>query len=122
MATNKQDYHDIQGTYVFDGEHHRKGYALNMMCMSLNDPANRAEFGADEPAYLDKYDVTPAQRTAVLERDWLEMLRLGGNIYYTFKLAILDGRSMQYVGGKMSGVTEGDFRQMMIDGGRHEVG
>jgi len=122
MAPNKRPYDDIQGTYVFDGEQHRKGYALNMMCMSLNDPANRDEFGADEKAYLDKYDLTPEQRTAVLERKWLEMLQLGGNIYYTFKLAIFDGRSMQYVGGKMSGVTEGEFTQMMIDGGRNEGG
>ena len=31
-----RDYDDIPGTYVFDGEHSRKGYHLNMFCMSLN--------------------------------------------------------------------------------------
>lgn len=122
MASKRAPYEDIPGTYVFDGEHHRKGYALNMMCMSLNDPNNRDDFRADEEAYLDKHDLTPEQRKAVLERDWLEMLRLGGNIYYTFKIAIFDGLSMQYVGGKMSGVTEDEFTQMMLDGGRNESG
>lgn len=122
MESKKRPYHDIPGTYVFDGEHHRKGYALNMMCMSLNDPKNREAFAEDEEAYLDKYDLTPAQRKAVLERDWLEMLRLGGNIYYTFKIAIFDGLSMQYVGGKMSGVSEEEFKQMMLDGGRSSNG
>ena len=27
-----RDYRQIPGTYVFDGEHCRKGYALNMFC------------------------------------------------------------------------------------------
>lgn len=119
MATSKKSYDDIPGTYVFDGEQNRRGYALNMMCMSLNDPANREKFAEDEGAYLDGWDLTPEQRQAVLERDWLGMLRLGGNIYYTFKIAIFDGLSMQYVGGKMSGVTEEEFKKMMIDGGRN---
>ena len=54
----------------------------------------------------------------MLERDWVGMLRLGGNIYYTFKLAALDGLSMQQVGGMMSGVSAEEFARMMIAGGR----
>ena len=113
-----RDYDDIPGTYVFDGRQSQQGYHLNMFCMSLNDEANRERFRADEAAYLEGFDLTPQQRTAVLERDWLGLLQLGGNIYYTFKLAIFDGLSMQDVGGAMSGVTGGEFAQMMIDGGR----
>ncbi len=122
MAIKRHPYHDIPGTYVFDGVHHRKGYALNMMCMTLNEPENREQFGADEEAYLDKFELTPEQKRSVLERDWLEMLRLGGNIYYTFKIAAFDGVSMQHVGGQMSGITEEEFKQMMIDGGRTSIG
>lgn len=118
----KREYHDIPGTYVMDGEHCRKGYHLNMFCMSLNTAENRDEFRKDEAAYLDKFKLTQEQRQAVLDRDWLGMLRLGGNIYYTFKLAIFDGRSMQYVGGAMSHITEEEFRQMMINGGRSVEG
>ena len=113
-----RDYDDIPGTYVFDGRRSQQGYQLNMFCMSLNAEANRERFRADEEAYLDGFDLTPQQRRAVLERDWLGMLQLGGNIYYTFKLAALDGLSMQDVGGAMSGVSGGEFNQMMIDGGR----
>ena len=36
--------------------------------------------------YLDSFPMSPEQRKAILERDWNEMLRLGGNIYYTSKL------------------------------------
>lgn len=113
-----REYQDIPGTYVMDGQHCRKGYHLNMFCMSLNKAENRDEFRKDEAAYLEKFKLTDEQKKAVLERDWLGMLRLGGNIYYTFKLAIFDGRSMQFVGGAMSDVTEEEFRQMMVSGGR----
>ena len=117
-ANAARDYHDVPGTYVLDGEHCRKGYALNMFCMSLNEPASRDAFRADPEGYLDGYALTAEQRRAVLERDWVGMLRLGGNIYYTFKLAAFDGLSMQQVGGRMSGVSGEEFAQMMIDGGR----
>ena len=113
-----KDYDDIPGTYVFDGTHSRKGYRLNMFCMSLNEPANREVFAANEAAYIDRYSLTQEQKQAVLDRDYLKLLRLGGNIYYTFKLAIYDRKSMQYVGGAMSGMTEAEFKQMMLDGGR----
>lgn len=122
MSRTPRDYDDVPGTYVFDGEHSRKGYALNMFCMSLNEPENRETFQADPESYLDRHALSDEQRRAVLDRDWLGMLRLGGNIYYTFKLAIVDGLSMQDVGAKMSGVDTATFSQMMIDGGRPVTG
>lgn len=120
----ERDYDDIPGTYVFDGEHHRRGYHLNMFCMSLNQAANRDAFRADEAAYLGRFAMTEAQKKAVLERDWLAMLRLGGNIYYTFKIAAFDGISMQQIGARMSGngMSDEEFMQMMIDGGRRIEG
>lgn len=122
--SQRADYDDIPGTYVFDGERHRLGYALNMACKSLDSASNRRAFRSDPEAYLDRFALTVAQRDAVLERDWLGMLRLGGNIYYTFKLAIFDGLSMQHVGAAMSGtgMTVEEFRQMMLDGGRPITG
>jgi len=113
-----RSYDDIPGTYVFDGRRSRQGYALNMFCMSLNQPENRERFRADPEGYLDTFALTPEQRTAVLERDWLGLLQLGGNIYYTFKLAAFDGLNMQDIGAAMSGVTTEEFKQMMLAGGR----
>ena len=115
-----RDYDDIPGTYVQDAAHLRKGYHLNMFCMSLNDAGNRDAFRTDEAAYLERFPMTEAQSKAVLERDWLGLLRLGGNIYYTFKLAAFDGLTMQHVGAAMSGtgMTVEEFRQMMLAGGR----
>lgn len=86
--------------------------------MSLNKAENRDKFREDEASYLANFPMTDKQREAVLERRWLELLQLGGNIYYTFKLAIFDGFTMQQVGALMSGVSEDEFKAMMIAGGR----
>lgn len=120
MTEQEKDYHDIPGTYVFDGAQSRMGYHLNMFCMSLNKAENRDKFHEDEISYLDSFPMTTEQRITILERDWLGMLRLGGNIYYTFKLAIFDGLTMQQAGAAMSGtgMTEAEFVQMMLEGGR----
>lgn len=93
---------------------------MNMFCMSLNKQENRDEFEKDEQAYVNKYALTEEQKQAVLNREWLQMLKLGGNIYYTFKLTIFDGLTMQHAGAAMSGteMTVEEFRQMMLDGGR----
>jgi protocatechuate 4,5-dioxygenase alpha chain len=112
------EYDDIPGTFVFDGRHARIGYALNMFCMSLNVAANRDAFHADEEAYLDRFALPPEQRQAVRERQWLRMLELGGNIYYTYKLAACDGMSFQQLAAAQTGVSEQDYVAMMLAGGR----
>jgi len=113
-----REYDDIPGTFVFDGRRSRQGYALNKFCMSLNTPANRELLRADEAAYLDRFALTPEQREAVVKRDWLKMLELGGNIYYTYKLAAFDGMTFQQLASQQTGVTEEAYVQMMLGGGR----
>lgn len=118
MTERTRDYDDIPGTFVFDGKRSRAGYALNSMCMSLNQPENREALRADEEGYLDQYDLTSAQRDAVLQRDWIRMLELGGNIYYTFKLAACDGMTFQQLAAQQTGVSEQEYVDMMLAGGR----
>ena len=117
--TKSEDFDDIPGTYLFDRHRGRQGYFLNMFCMSLMKPENREAFRANEDAYLDRWKITPEQREAVRKRDWLGMIKLGGNIYYLSKLGATDGKSFQYMAGAMSGLTQEQYRQMMVDGGRH---
>jgi protocatechuate 4,5-dioxygenase, alpha chain len=112
------DYDDIPGTFVFDGARSRQGYALNMFCMSLNEASNRDAFRADEAGYLARFALTDQQRTAVLHREWLRLLELGGNIYYTFKLAACDGMTFQQLAAMQTGMTEADYVSMMVGGGR----
>lgn len=109
---------DIPGTYVFDGRAGRRGYRLNKMLMTFRDPAARQRFLADEAAYCTEFGLTDTQRTAVLERDWRALCDEGGSIFYVFKLAMVDGRSMQYLGGVFTGMTEDEFVAMMRAGGK----
>ncbi len=120
--TQTHDYDSIPGTYVYDAARGRIGYALNMFCMSLNKAENRARFKQDEAAYLDQYPLTAEQRRTVLQRDWLGMLKVGGNIYYTIKIAFCDGLTFQDVAGMMSGVSRETYAQMMLAGGRSPDG
>ena len=117
MATD-DPFDDIPGTTLFDARRSREGYHLNMFCMSLMDAAQRTAFKADERAYLARYPMTEAQRDAVLARDWNRMLELGGNIYYTAKLAATDGLSFQAIAAKMTGSTQEAYAKMMLAGGR----
>jgi len=117
MALPKE-YDDLPGTIVFDADRARQGYHLNMFCMSMMRPENRAAFKADERAYLDRWPMTEEQKQVILKRDWNGMLALGGNIYVTAKLAATDGLSFQQIAAKMSGSTQEEYAQMMIRGGR----
>ena len=117
-----REYDDIPGTFVFDGRRSRRGYGLNKFLMSLNDAANRDEFGADEAAYLDRFALDDEQRAAVLGRDWLRLLEVGGNVYYTYKLAACDGMTFQDLAGRQTGMTAEQFAEMMRAGGRPPEG
>jgi protocatechuate 4,5-dioxygenase, alpha chain len=111
-------FEDVPGTYFFNGRRSRKGYALNMFCMSLLKEENRTAFRANEDLYLDQFKVTAEQRQAIRNRQWITMLELGGNIYYTFKLAACDGMTFQQLAALQTGVAEQEYLDMMIAGGR----
>ena len=118
----RKAFEDIPGTRVFTPERSRMGYHLNIFCMTLNKEEGRQAFRENERAYLDRFPMTEDQKQAVLNREWLKLLDLGGNIYYVWKIAACDRKSMQYIGGKMSGITEEEFREMMLSGGRSIIG
>jgi protocatechuate 4,5-dioxygenase, alpha chain len=115
-------YADIPGTTIFDADQSRKGYWLNQFCMSLMKADNRTRFKADEKAYLDEWPMTEAQKLAVIARDLNECLRLGGNIYFLAKIGATDGKSFQQMAGSMTGLTEDQYRDMMVKGGRSPEG
>ena len=107
---------------MYDAERGRVGYHLIQFFMSLNEPANRTAFKADESAYLERFPLTPEQKQAVLKRDWLGMLKVGGNIYYTIKIAFCDGLTFQDVAGMMCSMPKEEYAKMMLAGGRTPEG
>lgn len=121
MALDKP-YKDVPGTTIFDAEQSRKGYWLNQFCVSLMRADNRARFKADERAYLDEWPMSEAQKEAVLARDLNRCIALGGNIYFLARIGATDGKSFQQMAGSMTGMTEDEYRAMMVAGGRSVEG
>ena len=73
---------------------------------------------ADPEDYMSRYAMTEAQKQAVRDRAWNRLLELGGNIYYTSKLAAFDGITFPDPAGRMTGMGRDDYRAMMVAGGR----
>ena len=116
------EFDDIPGTRVFTAQRARKGYWLNQFAMSLMKEENRKKFKEDNAAYLENWNLTEAQKKAVLARDYNAMIDEGGNVYFLSKLFSADGQSFQTAAGSMTGMTPEEYAQMMIAGGRSPEG
>ncbi|WPC67207.1 protocatechuate 4,5-dioxygenase subunit alpha [Rhodoferax ferrireducens] len=117
MALDKP-YKDIPGTIIFDADQSRKGYHLNQFCMSLMKAENRERFKRDQRAYLDEWPMSEEQKQAVLDMDLNRAMALGGNIYFLAKIGATHGKSFQQMAGSMTGMSEEEYRAMMLAGGR----
>ncbi len=114
----EKPYTQIPGTIIFDAEMARRGYHLNQFCVSLMKEQNRQRFKADQRVYLDEWRMTEEQKQAVLDRDYNQMLALGGNIYFLAKIFSCDGQSFEQAAASMTGMSQEDYREMMLSGGR----
>ena len=117
MNLAQREYDSIPGTVVFDSRKAMRGYALNKMCFSFNSAENREAFRADAAGYCDKIGLTPEQRQAIKGRDVLKLLEVGGNIYYLAKWAGIFGLNVQQIGAQQRGMTEEQFKEMLVRAG-----
>ena len=108
----------IPGTVIFDGAQAIKGYALNKMCYSFNEAANREAFLADEDAYCERYGLNAQQRAAVAARNVLQLIAAGGNAYYLAKFAGIFGLDMQDIGAQQTGMTKQQFQAKLAAAGK----
>src|SRR5262245_38492014 len=105
---------DIPGTIIFNGQQALKGYALNKMCFSFNSAENRDAYARDEDGYCDLFGISEQQRRALKHRNVLELLEAGGNIYYLAKWAGIFGLNVQQIGAQQRGITEEEFKEMLV--------
>jgi protocatechuate 4,5-dioxygenase alpha chain len=108
----------IPGTTLFDGEQARRGYALNKMCFSFNDAANREAFKCDEGAYCARFGLNEAQLEAVHSRNVLQLIAAGGNVYYLAKFAGIFGLDVQDLGAQQTGMTKEQFKAKLLAAAR----
>lgn len=119
--SEEKSYKNVPGTTIFDAEMASKGFHLNQFCMSLMKAHNRKDFLQNEREYLDAWPMTEEQKQGVLKRDYNYLLSLGGNVYFLAKIFSTDGVSFQKAAATMTGMTQGQYAQMMLDGGRQPV-
>lgn len=99
----------IPVTPLFDRPRALRGYKMNKMANGLGDPANREAFVADEAAYIDRYGLSDEEKTAVMKRDWHEMVRLGGNLFFILKITAVDFTPITQVGAAQASMDHDDF-------------
>jgi protocatechuate 4,5-dioxygenase alpha chain len=117
VTLNNTKTDDIPGTIIFDGERAMRGYALNKMCFSFNSADNREAYLRDEDAYCAGFNITEEQRQALKHRNVLELLEVGANIYYLAKWAGIFGINVQQMGAQQRGMTEDQFKEMLVRAG-----
>jgi protocatechuate 4,5-dioxygenase alpha chain len=113
---------EIPGTIVFDGRQSRIGLPLNNLARALNKKAGRESFVADPEAFMTRFGLSDEQRDAVRRRDFGRMIELGGNIYFIYKIGMVDGLRVPDIVAAMAGQTTEEFVEMMRKGGRNPHG
>lgn len=116
------EFDDIPGTRVYTTARARKGYWVNQFAMSLMKEENRKRWLADEKVYLDEWPMTQEQKDALLARNYDKLLDLGGNIYFLAKVFSTDGQSYLQAVSTMTGMSQEEYRNMMLSGGRSPEG
>ena len=104
----------IEGTTLFDGDQARKGYALNKMCFSFNEEANRQAFLADEEGYMRRYGLNAEQAAAIRARNVLQLIAAGGNAYFLGKFAGIFKLDMQDIGAQQTGLSKDEFKARLV--------
>jgi len=110
MVWKKHEYDKIPGTYVFDGKTSHAAYPLNKLLYSFNHDENRKAFEKDPAAYADRFGLSAEQKDALVNLRFLDMLKMGANIYFLAKLAVPRGFSVQDAGAAFQGITTEEFQ------------
>lgn len=114
MALYNHNKGDIPGTTIFDGIEAMKGYNLNKMCFSFNSAENREEFLRDEDAYCAKFNLNEEQRAGIRNRNVLDLIAAGGNVYYLAKFTGIFRLDVQDLGAQQTGMTKEEFQAMLV--------
>jgi protocatechuate 4,5-dioxygenase alpha subunit len=100
---------DLPETMLFDRQRSLRGYRINKMAMGLSRPENRAAFLADEEAYLARFGLSEQEKHAVRTRNWREMVRLGGNLFFILKISAVDPVRITEIGAHQAGMDHETF-------------
>jgi protocatechuate 4,5-dioxygenase, alpha chain len=107
----------VHGNYTFTPERAHQGYRFNKFCMSLTKSENRDAFKADEEAFMTAQGLSEAEKKLVHDRDFLGMIKSGGNIYMIIKIGAVTGHHLYMAGAQQRGETLEEFLATRNAGG-----
>jgi len=122
MKPDFKQFEDIPGTTIFTIQRAQEGFFLNQFCMSLRKEENRKKFLANEAEFLKDWNLSKEQIQAVLDRNFQQMLDLGGNVYFLSKIFATDGLSYVQAVSTMTDMNVEEYKAMMLAGGRNVEG
>lgn len=99
----------IPDTPLFDRARQLRGYRLNKATMALRFPESREAFRRDEAGYCARHGLSAAETRAVMTRDWRELIRLGGNVFYVLKISAIHPAKMTEIGAHQAGMEHERF-------------
>lgn len=117
MVNQRNLGNSIENTYVFDLEMSEQGERINKFAESLNQQKNREEFKADGNAFMDQFAMTEAEKKLVRDNDWLNLVKVGGNIYNIVRIAALFDVGLYPLGAQQLGLSYEEFLQTRNDKG-----
>ncbi len=112
MHEQPRDYESIPGTYVYDAARGRMGYALEHVLHVAQQGGEPQELQGERSRVSGSaLRSAPSSAARCWSATGSECCKVGGNIYYTIKIAFCDGLTFQDVAGMMSGVPKETYAQ-----------
>jgi protocatechuate 4,5-dioxygenase alpha subunit len=109
MVDQRNPGNPITDTYVFDLEMSEKGRRINRLAEWLNSAENRAEFKADMHKLMDRFELSDTEKKLILDNDWLNLVKEGGNIYNVVRIAALFDVGLYPLGAQQLGISYEEF-------------
>ena len=99
----------LPGTYPNTSERAQMGLKLNRFCYDLRLPENRALYKSDPDGQMERYALDEEDRRLIRAKDWLGLVRRGGNVFPLLRLAQMHGDNLEAVAAQMRGETVEEY-------------
>ena len=109
MVDQRKPGKSIKDTYVFELEMSDRGRRINNLAECLTSQENRDQFKADTNAFMDRFQLTEAEKKLIDDNDWLNLVKAGGNIYNVVRIAALFDVGLYPLGAQQLGVSYEEF-------------
>ena len=93
----------------YRGELAQQALRLNRFLVHISQRDNREAYLADEETGMERWQLTPAERALVRQRDYAGLLAAGVNIYAIAKSGYVFGATLLEIGAAMRGETLQQF-------------